>query len=94
MCTPAQVRFPNKERRDGTLVLAAPGAARLELQHHTPAIINKVNAFFGYGAVSRIQLVPGDLPLSSLPAMPAAEETIDLQQALEMLGKAVSHSNR
>lgn len=90
MCTPAQVRFPNKERRDGTLVLAAPGAARLELQHHTPTILAKVNSFFGYGAVSRVQLLPGNMPAQPLIHSEAMEEVIDLTEALEKLGKAVA----
>lgn len=94
LCTPAQVRFPAKERRDGTLVLAAPGAARLELQHHTPLILQKVNAFFGYGAIAKVQLVPGGLPQAPLTVTEAETGEISLDEALKTLGKAVTAADR
>jgi len=92
LCSPQQVRFPGKEKRDGTLVLAAPGAARLELQHQTPTILAQVNQYFGYGAIARLQLVPGELPRNGAPPAPkeAAESTLD--EALVRLGKAVEKS--
>ncbi|MGE3770045.1 MAG: DUF721 domain-containing protein [Bdellovibrionales bacterium] len=89
LCSPQQVRFPNNEKRDGTLVLAAPGAARLELQHQTPHILSRVNQFFGYAAIAKIQLVPGELPTEKAPAPAETTPEIGLNEALERLRAAI-----
>lgn len=90
LCTPVQVRFPAKTRRDGTLVLAGPSAARLEVQHLTPTLLAKLNAFFGYAAISRLQLVPGVLPTLQANIKPPAEAADDsLSNALNSLQNAV-----
>jgi hypothetical protein len=41
----------------GTLTLGVLGARALEAQHMEPAIIERVNAHYGYRAVSRIRLL-------------------------------------
>ncbi len=57
--TPDRLAFPRGERRDGTLrVRVAPGLAP-EIQHRSPLILERINAFFGYRAVSRLALVQG-----------------------------------
>ena len=48
-------------RTDGTLILkVATGALALELSHKEPIIIEKINTYFGYGAVSRIKIMQTD----------------------------------
>lgn len=92
LCSPQQIKFPTAEKRDGALVLAAPGAARLELQHQIPYILGRVNQFFGYAAVATVQLVPGELPKNSAPLAPAAQAELTLEEALGNLAKAVEKS--
>jgi hypothetical protein len=61
-CWPVKLAFPRGERKDGTLRLRAAPAAALEIQHKEPAVIERINAFFGYRAVARLALVQGPLP--------------------------------
>jgi hypothetical protein len=41
----------------GVLAVHVAGAAALELQHSEPQVIERINGFFGYPAVSRLRLV-------------------------------------
>lgn len=54
---PLKVDFKAGSRTNGTLLLAcAGGAYALEIQHRTTAIIEKINTFFGYEAVTKIKI--------------------------------------
>ena len=54
---PEKISFKKGERADGILYVAvANGAFALEFQHREKFIINKVNEFFGYSAVSGIKI--------------------------------------
>lgn len=54
--SPEKLSFPHHERRDGTLRLrVAPGIA-LEIQHSEPALLERINGFFGYRALARLVL--------------------------------------
>ncbi len=54
---PDKLVFPRGKREDATLHIRASGAIVLELQHLEPLIIEKINSFFGYRAVSRLKLI-------------------------------------
>ena len=56
---PESIRFPAGKRSDGVLTLTVESAHAPMLQHVTPAIIERVNRFFGYAAVTRIVLRQG-----------------------------------
>lgn len=58
---PESLRFPAGKKSDGVLTLTIDGAHAPMFQHVTPAIIERVNRFFGYAAVARIQLKRGAL---------------------------------
>ena len=62
-CRPRQLRFPKpSEAVAGRLTLrVAPGWA-LEVQHLEPLMLERINGFFGYRAVSRLVLQQGPLP--------------------------------
>jgi len=62
-CRPRQLRFPKPgEAVDGRLTLrVAPGWA-LEVQHLEPLMLERINGFFGYRAVTRLVLQQGPLP--------------------------------
>jgi len=57
--SPDRLTFPRGARSQGTLHVTAPGAVALEIQHLEPLIIERINTYFGYGAVCRIALTQG-----------------------------------
>ena len=59
---PEKILWPRRASEDepfepATLVLACEGHHALFLQHAMPELIERLNRFFGYGAVGRIRLV-------------------------------------
>jgi hypothetical protein len=80
-CEPERIRWPRgagelAQKQGGTLVVrAAPGRA-LELQHEVPQLLERINRYFGYGAVSAIKVVQSQSlkarPEAPLPVEPAA----------------------
>ncbi|MEH6791564.1 DUF721 domain-containing protein [Parasphingorhabdus sp.] len=56
---PESIRFPRGEKEGGTLHLVVSGAFATMMQHISPDIIERVNRFFGYGAVSQIRFRQG-----------------------------------
>lgn len=59
VCAPEAIRFPPGEKSEGILQLVVTAAHAPLIQQVTPEIINRVNRFFGYNAVSRIKLRQG-----------------------------------
>ena len=56
----------------GTLRLRVAGSWALEFQHIAPELIARINAYFGYPAVARIQIVQAPLPAARrAPPRPA-----------------------
>ena len=60
----AEVTWPSALGRDGVLKLRTASGVALELQHHAPLIIERINLYFGRQAVTRVTLVQGPLPLA------------------------------
>jgi hypothetical protein len=56
---PESIRFPAGKRAEGVLTLMVEGAHAPMLQHVAPAIIERVNRFFGYPAVARLTIRQG-----------------------------------
>jgi hypothetical protein len=56
---PESIRFPHGKRADGVLTLMVDGAHAPMLQHVAPAIVERVNRFFGYSAVARVVIRQG-----------------------------------
>jgi hypothetical protein len=105
---PERLTFPRGERRNGTLRLRVASAFATEAQHLEPVLIERINAFFGYGGVARLTLVQGP-SLDAAPGAPklraltAAEQRAldarvagvadpELRDALQRLGSAVAGS--
>jgi len=59
---PEALRFPPGKKRGATLTIRADGGAALEIQHHLNIILDRVNVYFGYGAVEKISIRQGPLP--------------------------------
>ncbi|GAK33587.1 hypothetical protein AQ1_01477 [alpha proteobacterium Q-1] len=68
---PLRLNFPRGERMGASLEIRVTPAFAPILQHQEPLIIERVNSFFGYRAVSRILLQQGPLPPK--PARAAAQ---------------------
>jgi hypothetical protein len=58
---PESLRFPVGQKQDGTLTLTVRGAHAPMMQHVIPEIMERVNRFFGYAAVARIQIRQGEV---------------------------------
>ena len=52
--SPESIRFPAGKKSGGVLTLLVEGAHAPLMQHLTPIIVERVNRFFGYPAVSRL----------------------------------------
>jgi len=59
VCVPEAIRFPPGEKSDGILQLVVVPAHAPLIQHVIPEIIERVNRFFGYAAVSRVKIRQG-----------------------------------
>ena len=81
---PEQIAFPRSGRTDGTLKLKIDSSAlALELQHLTPQLIDKINTYFGYCAVGRIQIVQGPVPEQQQPDKGPAPIPEDTRRELD-----------
>lgn len=70
--TPESIRFPAGKKAGGTLTLSVEGAHAPLMQHLGPLIIERVNRFFGYEAISRLAFKQGRAPVTEAkPQRPA-----------------------
>lgn len=51
--------FPKGSRTGGTLYLNVTSGLGMELQHYAPQLIEKINAYYGYAAIARLQFRQG-----------------------------------
>jgi hypothetical protein len=103
---PEKIRWPRRDQQEAepaTLVLRVEGPAAIEIQHLASVVLERVNRFFGFQAVARLQF--RQAPLSRRERKPprkpdeaavaAVAETLpgikddDLRQALARLGAAI-----
>ncbi|WP_233150521.1 DUF721 domain-containing protein [Sphingomonas mollis] len=76
--SPESLRFPVGQKQDGTLTLTVRGAHAPMIQHVIPEIVERVNRFFGYAAVARIQIRQGEVIAASIRRGPAAIRPVDV----------------
>ncbi len=69
---PESIKFPYGERTGGTLNLVVRGAHATMMQHIAPEIVERVNRFFGYAAVAKVQIRQGDVPAPHGTRVPRA----------------------
>ena len=76
VCMPEAIRFPPGEKSDGILqLLVVPAHAPL-ISHVIPEIIERVNRFFGYSAVSRVKLRQGAVQPPAAKERPTAPPSL------------------
>jgi hypothetical protein len=104
---PESIRFPSGKKSDGTLTLAVTGAHAPMMQHVAPAIMERVNQFFGYPAVARVVIRQGAMPAPKPRAAPPSLRPVpadlgdslrniadpELRECLSALAGAVAASN-
>nr|WP_294849650.1 DUF721 domain-containing protein [uncultured Sphingomonas sp.] len=56
---PESIRFPSGKKSDGTLTLMVEGAHAPLMQHLAPMVMERVNRFFGYEAVTKVAFRQG-----------------------------------
>ncbi len=90
-CAPERIRWPRmnaesaasgRRRLGGTLVIRVTDGRAVELQHETSRIIDRVNTYYGYGAITGITLVQGPLPARTPAA--AKRRPLDAVQENEL----------
>jgi len=69
---PESIRFPQGKKSDGTLTLTVTGAHAPMMQHVAPAIMERINQFFGYAAVSRVVIRQGTMVAPRSRAAPSS----------------------
>jgi hypothetical protein len=93
-------RYVPDRQGGGTLHVRVGGGWATEFQHLEPQIIERINTFFGYRAVSRLVLKQGPVPQREKrlrnveiaddgAAPPVAVDDEALRAALQRLGRAV-----
>lgn len=81
VCAPESIRFPPGEKSEGILQLVVTPAHAPLIQHVIPEIIERVNRFFGYSAVSRVKLRQGAVkpPPAEKPKAPPSLRPIPME---------------
>ena len=79
---PEMIRFPVGQKAGGTLELVVESGHAVMIQHVLPEIVERVNRFFGYNAVSRVKLRQGEVkppPAQKRPAAPPSLKPIPME---------------
>ena len=106
---PERLKWPRgdaEEFKPATLVVACDGAHAIFFQHETKVLIERLNTFFGFAAVDRVQIVQRPLAAREAPRpapptlAPARERALQrdlrrvdderLRAALARLGRGVA----
>ncbi len=101
VCQVMKISFPGFSRQQGCLHLQTSSTMAMALTYSQPLIIERVNQYYGYQAISHIRIFhkpvvsiipkPTKLPVVDIsPEWQALTSTVtdkDLQQALENLGR-------
>jgi hypothetical protein len=84
---PERIRWPRASAGDrkqgGTLVIRTVPGRGLDLQHEAPRILERINAFYGYGAIAQIKIVQGPLQRRNRPAPPVLKLDDNTAEGLE-----------
>lgn len=82
--SPESIRFAPGKRAEGVLHLVVAGAHAPMMQHIAPEIVERVNRFFGYQAVAKLQIRHGSVKRPDRVAPPA-----ELKPVPEELGASL-----
>jgi hypothetical protein len=94
---PERIKWPragaDERKQGGTLVIRVTPGRGLDLQHETPRIIDRINAFYGYPAVTAVKIRQSPLSRKKAQTRPLQPLDPGQAQALEsrLDGVADSH---
>jgi hypothetical protein len=88
VCAPEALRFPPGEKSEGILQLVVVPAHAPLIQQVIPEIMERVNRFFGYKAVSRVKLRQGEVK------PPRADEPVKAPPSLKPIPMELGDSLR
>lgn len=60
-CEVEKLTFPYKQRQNGRLTVRASSAMAVAITYQEPLILEKINSYFGYQAVSKLVILQGPL---------------------------------
>jgi hypothetical protein len=90
VCMPEAIRFAPGEKSEGVLQLVVVPAHAPLIQHVIPEIIERVNRFFGYKAVSKVKMRQGEVkraPEQKTTAPPSLKPIpLELGESLREVG--------
>lgn len=97
-CEPERIKWPRRnaetsQKLAGTLVIRAVPGRGLDLQHQTHNIIERINQFYGYGAVTSVKIVQAH-ELTRKP-LKSSMNSLDADTEKELAGElqAISDEN-
>jgi len=71
-CLPTALNFPRGKNANAILHITTSSAFALELSHQKPKIIERINAFLGYGAIADLRFDHTQLPSAEYKRVTAA----------------------
>jgi hypothetical protein len=91
---PERIKWPragaDERRQGGTLMIRVVPGRALDLQHETPRIIDRINAFYGYAAIATVKIRQGHLTRKKALSRPLPPLEADAARALENELESVS----
>jgi hypothetical protein len=89
---PRQIRDGRGPQGGATLEIRVDGPIALEIRHLEPQIVERINSYYGYQAVTRLKLIQGPLPVRPRarrrPIRPLrAEQRAELVRSLEPIAE-------
>ncbi|AIL12800.1 hypothetical protein IM40_03515 [Candidatus Paracaedimonas acanthamoebae] len=95
-CIPEKLVFPKEKKIDGTLYLNVEISAGLLIEYGAPLIIDKINSYFGYQAVTRLKLKQVLYKKDSVPFLSkeVLKDTSLTPEELNHLNQIPSHELR
>lgn len=102
-CWPEKISFPQGKKSGGTLTIACENGFATEIQHMQPIILERLNVFYGYQAVTKLSISHSihkplqkktvEKPLPAAQINTAAVSGVDdseLKNALQSLANTLS----
>lgn len=79
-CAAEKLSFPSGQKTGGTLTIAVENGFATELQYMQPVILERLNAYFGYQAITRLSFSPRVLR-TQVPQPVSPPRTVKLKPA-------------
>lgn len=87
-CLPVRLQWPREEGAAATLVVRVEGAYAIELQYAAGIIVERINSYFGWRCVGRLQLRQGPVPQRhARPPAPVEPDRASVATVREEIGR-------